>query len=92
MKIRFGWVGPTLMAVVLAGGLAACNDKDPRTPGQVWIDDHPTHVGPNGECIEFDDEPCDADPFDLDDLLDGPDRKSPSGKKPSTKPAPRKTR
>lgn len=36
---------------------------DLRSPEQV----RPTHGGPGGECIEFDDEPCDDDPFDTDD-------------------------
>lgn len=85
-------------AAVIILSLAACAPVDDRTPGQIWISEHPTHAGPNGECIEFDNEPCDADPFDLDDLLEGPDRvkvsKKPSPKtvKPSSRPSPKRTR
>lgn len=48
----------TLAAVLTFG--AAC---ETRSPQEV----HPTHGGPGGECIEWDDEPCDDDPFDADD-------------------------
>lgn len=58
--------------IVLA--LAACAPTGPveqiKSPKDLWIEAHPTHAGPNGECIEFDDEPCDADPFDTDDMTE----------------------
>jgi hypothetical protein len=48
-----------LLGVILTG--SAC-DRQP-TPEQL----RPTYAGPNGECMEADDEPCDDDPFDTDE-------------------------
>lgn len=66
-----------LGALVLGGGLAlavalsACTPSEPvKSREQVWIETHPTHAGDAGECIEFDGELCDEDPFDLDDLYE----------------------
>jgi hypothetical protein len=71
-------------AIVMA--VAGCAPSGPvKTPQQVWIDAHPTHQGPNGECIEFDDEPCDDDPFDLDDWYEST-HKTPAVKKQSPRP------
>lgn len=82
-------------AVVIVLGMTGCSSgprlNPPKTHEQIWIDAHPTHAGPNGECIEFDDEPCDSDPHDLDDLREARVHRtaSPSPKviKPSSKPA-----
>lgn len=82
------------VAIVLV--MTACSSTPdeiykPKTHEQIWIDAHPTHAGPNGECIEFDDEPCDSDPHDLDDLREARVHRtaSPSPKviKTSSKPA-----
>lgn len=86
-------VKTTLAAGVMALFLTTgCEGHSSERP---WIDTHPTHAGPNGECIEFDGEPCDNDPHDLDDLFEK--AKPSSGKKPSAAPvrktpAPRRTR
>lgn len=72
------------MAALAFGALAlgGCSSQpEGPTAEQVWIQAHPTHAGPNGECIESDDEPCDSDPFDLGDMGDGSDD---SHKTPST--------
>lgn len=69
-----------------------------KTHEQIWIDAHPTHAGPFGECVEFDGELCDDDPHDLDDLREAKIHRSPSPKvvkpssKPATKPSPKRTR
>lgn len=59
-------------AVALALAVAACAPSGPvepiKSPRQLWIEAHPTHAGPNGECVEADDELCDEDPHDLDDM------------------------
>lgn len=53
-------IAAALVAVVMGTG-AKCSDKP--TPEQL----RPTYAGPNGECMEADDELCDEDPFDTDD-------------------------
>ncbi len=75
------------LAFGLILGLAACAESvtPDQTPQQVWINAHPTHTGPNRECIEFDDEPCDDDPYDLDDWFEVY-HKTPAVKKPSPRP------
>lgn len=95
-----------LLAVLLVMGvisvgviMAGCAPKGPvepvKSPRQVWIEAHPTHAGPNGECLEQDDEPCDEDPHDLDDMTEYDKHgytKAPSpkvSKKPTTKTSPR---
>lgn len=82
MKLRN--IGVAMVAVTV---MAGCQ-QDPQAPSreQAWIEAHPTHAGPGGECVEFDDEPCDQDPFDLDDL-DGDGVKVPS-LKPAVKVSP----
>jgi hypothetical protein len=74
--------------VLLTAGTVGCAPKGPvepiKSPRQIWIEAHPTHLGPNGECIEFDDEPCDADPFDTDDMTEYD--KHGYSKKPSPRP------
>lgn len=97
----------SLMGVVALGiALAACAPSGPvepvRSRRDLWIEAHPTYAGPNGECIEADDEPCDDDPFDLDDLVeyDRHASKAPSPKvskpkastRPKTSPKPATTR
>lgn len=58
-----------LVVGVLLSGCSSGPQLEPKkTYEQIWIEAHPTHAGPNGECVERDDEPCDDDPFDLDDL------------------------
>lgn len=71
-----------MLTGLLAGvvGLSACT-SEPVDPCQV----QPTRVNEQGQCVEFDDELCDADPCDSDDLSQGADHSKP--KKPkSTKP------
>lgn len=46
--------------VLLLATMGAC---ETRTPEQL----RPTHGGWSGECLEWDGEPCDDDPFDTDD-------------------------
>lgn len=84
----------TLMGVVALGiTLTACAPKGPvepyKSPEQVWIEAHPTHAGDAGECIEFDGELCDDDPYDLDDLTEVDSHKTPGVSKPSARPSPR---
>lgn len=64
-------VTPLRMAVVaviafalllVVFGMAGCGKV---TPGQI----NPTY-GVNGQCFEADGEPCDDDPFDVDDLFE----------------------
>lgn len=74
-----------MMALFLTTG---CEGNNPR---DTWIDTHPTHAGPNGECIEADGEPCDDDPYDLDDLFESDGKPKlptvkPASKRPSPKP------
>lgn len=78
MKIKT-WVGPTLLvgAVILTG----CEAKPVKSREQIWIEAHPTQGGQDGQCIEFDGEDCDDDPFDLNDLY--------KSLQPSKKPTPR---
>lgn len=85
--MRTTGVALLILSLAIVGlALAGCAPKGPvKTPQQVWIDAHPTHQGPNGECIEFDDEPCDDDPFDLDDWSESY-HKTPVVKKPSPRP------
>lgn len=85
MKTKTGWSGVVAFGLIL--GLAACAEGavPDRTPQQVWIDAHPTRQGPDGQCIEFDDEPCDDDPYDLDDWFES-FHKTPAAKKPSPRP------
>lgn len=79
-----------LVAPILATGLAACDDRS--LPERI----HPTYAGPNGECMEWDDEPCDSDPFDTDDNdvhLPKPSKKpSPRPMLTAKQPAPKRTR
>jgi hypothetical protein len=72
------------LAFGLILGLAACAESvtPNRSPQQVWIDAHPTYPGDDGQCIEFDGEVCDDDPFDLDDMAKYPHLL------PSSKPVP----
>lgn len=91
-----------VLAFGLIVALAACAESTgpTKTPQQVWIDAHPTSVGDSSQCIEFDGEPCDEDPYDLDDWFEE-FHKTPAVKKESPrpmktasqpKPSPRKTR
>lgn len=75
------------LAFGLILGLAACAESvtPGKTPQQVWIDAHPTTLNGDGECIEFDGEPCDDDPYDLDDWYES----FHGTKAPSKKPTPR---
>lgn len=74
------------LAFGLIVGLAACAEGMPgRTPQQVWIDAHPTTLSDDGECMEFDGEPCDDDPYDLDDWYESY-HKTPAVKKQSPRP------
>lgn len=77
-------------AVLVAGALTACDPKP--TPEQL----HPTYGGPSGECIEWDHEPCDDDPFDTDDddiHLPKPSKKpTPRPMQTANQPKPRTTR
>lgn len=91
-------VKKTLTAVTMLAVLTACAPTGPveqiKSPKDLWIEAHPTHAGPNGECLEFDDEPCDEDPFDLDDMTEY-DKHGYSKKltpKPKTTPKPKVTR
>lgn len=74
------------LAVVLGLALGGCTSQ-PEGPSerQQWIDAHPTHAGPNGECVEDDGELCDDDPFDLDDLYESKGVPV-SSRKPSPRP------
>lgn len=87
MKLRYAGIALLVLSALLIGlSMAACQSSGPvKTPQQVWIEAHPTHTGPNGECIEFDDEPCDADPYDLDDWFESYN-KTPAVKKTSPRP------
>lgn len=93
---RMMLLGMLLLAGVLAAvmALAGCSSgpqvKPQKTYQQLWIEAHPTHGGPNGECIERDDEPCDDDPFDLDDLREGKIN-SYKGATPTAAPKPKPT-
>ena len=77
-----------LLAGILSAGLVltGCNGG---TPSQI----NPTYGGPQGQCVEADGEPCDDDPFDMDDLFEK--KKTPAPKvssKPVTRtPAPVRT-
>lgn len=97
MKLATAGIAAASLAIVLSG----CAPKGPvepvKSPKQVWIEAHPTHAGPNGQCIEFDDEPCDEDPFDLDDMDEydkhGYSKKpSPKATRPKTSPKPATTK
>lgn len=88
------------LALILSGCSSGPQIAPHKTHEQIWIDAHPTHAGPNGECVEFDGEPCDADPHDLDDLREARVHRSPSpspkvvkpSSKPAVKPSPKRTR
>lgn len=77
------------MAIFLVAALLGCTPKGPveqqKTPQQIWVDAHPTHTNDKGECIEFDDEPCDDDPYDLDDWSESY-HKTPAAKKTTPRP------
>lgn len=84
-------------AVGLVWAVAGCS-SEPAQPGksreQVWIEAHPTYGDVFGRCVEFDDELCDDDPYDLEDLDEVPavgSTKKPSAK-PKASPAPRVTK
>jgi hypothetical protein len=86
----------TGLALGLAIALMGCTPSGPTekspTPKDLWISAHPTHSDERGLCREFDDEPCDEDPYDLDDFfeLDATKTKAPSAKpKPKTTPVPK---
>lgn len=76
-----------LVAGIISAGLvlSGCNGG---TPTQI----NPTYGGPQGQCMEADDEPCDDDPFDLDDLFESDHKKStPTPKRVVPSPKPRVT-
>lgn len=76
-----------VVAFVLAMSLVGCAPSGPvKTPQQVWIEAHPTHLNERGECIEADDELCDEDPHDLEDFYEEQAKKRGESKKPSPKP------
>lgn len=79
-----------LAAAIIVAALAGCAPTGPtepqKTPQQIWIEAHPTHLNDRGECIEFDDEPCDEDPYDLDDWYESFNKTKAPSKKPSPKP------
>lgn len=83
--------GIAAFGLILA--LAACAETvtPDRSPQQVWIDTHPTHLGSDGECIEFDGEPCDDDPFDWFDAYHNGVPSTKSSPKPLTKVSSRPT-
>lgn len=92
MKYRYWGVAALAMSVliIVAIGLVGCDKVG--TPTQL----HPTHAGPNGECVEWDEEPCDDDPFDNDDAdihLPKPTKKaSPRPMLTARQPAPKTTK
>ena len=76
-----------LVAGIISAGLvlSGCNGG---TPTQV----NPTYGGPQGQCMEADGEPCDDDPFDMDDLFEDSHKKStPTPKRVVPSPKPRVT-
>ncbi len=77
-----------IAAFGLIVGLAACAESvtPDKTPQQVWIDAHPTYLNSAGQCMEADDEPCDEDPYDLDDWYESFHGTKAPSKKPSPKP------
>jgi hypothetical protein len=103
MNRNWAWVGPTLLVLTVA--TVACEARPLKSREQLWQEAHPTQTGQDGQCIEFDGEDCDSDPFDLDDLYESAKpSKRPSSRpmqtanqpKPSpktaVKPSPRRTR
>lgn len=80
-----------LLGMLLLAGLgtlvavAGCQSTPPKNPTDVWIEQHPYHYDEKGNCIEADGEPCDADPYDLDDMYEA-DHKTPGAAKTSGKP------
>lgn len=74
-----------VLAALLVGSLAwaGCDQVNPQP--------NPTYGGPNGECIEADGEPCDDDPFDLDDAFEHGKRKTPAPYPLKKTPGPRVT-
>lgn len=85
MKLRYWGVFALAVSVILVAvfALAGCDLSSPPA-GQV----HPTQAGPNGECVEWDGELCDDDPFDLDDLFESHKTTGPT-RRPAVKPSPR---
>lgn len=79
----------TIVALLLTGCSSGPRLDPPKTHEQIWIEAHPTHAGPNGECIEADDEPCDSDPHDLDDLREARVHRSASPSPKVVRPSPR---
>jgi hypothetical protein len=78
--------------LILAGlgtvvALAGCQSAPAKTPQDVWIEQHPTHLDEFGRCVEADGELCDRDPFDLDDFFEL-ERKTPSASKRAVTPSP----
>lgn len=68
---QLAWALAIPVSTALGMTLVACGPSAPvKTPQQVWIEAHPTHTDLKGECIEFDGEVCDDDPFDLDDFFE----------------------
>lgn len=93
MKVKF--LAAATILVVLAG----CAPKGPvepiKSPRQIWIEAHPTSMGDAGECIEYDGEDCDLDPYDLDDMTEYDKHgysKAPTPKTKKPSPKPTKTR
>lgn len=80
--------GALAVAMALAGCSSGPQLQPRKTYEQVWIEAHPTHAGPNGECVEWDDEPCDDDPFDLDDLREAKIKVTSPAAKPKPSPSP----
>lgn len=76
-----------LAAAAIGLTLVGCAPSGPvKTPQQVWIEAHPTHLNERGECIEADDELCDEDPHDLEDFYEEQAKKRGGSKKPSPRP------
>ena len=77
-----------LSLAVVGLTLVGCGAQE--TPRDTWIDTHPTSVNSDGQCVEFDGEPCDDDPYDLDDLFESDGKpKLPSLKPGSARPSPK---
>lgn len=64
-------VGAACVAIILTGCSPSPGPVEQiKSPTQIWIEAHPTYTGDAGECIEWDGEPCDEDPFDTDDMTE----------------------
>lgn len=75
------WVVMTCgLALGLAIAVAGCSDPDGQSTRDQWIIEHPIRTDDQGRCWEFDGEPCDEDPFDLDDLWEPGEVKAPKAK------------